>query len=93
MVNPFISVDEQLKRIGWNKYYDCDLGFKYVKKVGVDVYFIAHFDKYHIDFSDEGRPIGVGEKDLELFAVKIKEWRRRNGRNSETGRHYSKKQS
>ena len=90
MVNPFISIDEQLKRIGWNKYYECDLGFKYVRKIGVDVYHIAHFDRYHIDFSDEGRPIGVSEITLELFPAKKKEWRRQYGRNTESGRHTDK---
>ena len=97
MVNPFISVDEQLSRIGWNVYYDGDKGFHFVKKIGIEVWHSALFWKsdYGMRFFDPilEKAIEVNEKELELFAAKIKEWRRRNGRNSEVGRHYSKKQS
>ena len=96
MVNPFISVDEQLRKFYWNKYYECGLGFEFVKKWGVDVYEKAVFDGKHIVFYwpmsvVPNAPGPMNEKELELFAAKIKEWRRQYGRNTESGRHSSKK--
>lgn len=94
MVNPFISIDEQLSRFGWNKYYENENGFRFVRRMGVDVKFIADFNKYGIKFYDEPyvfRSIDVTEVTLELFAAKIKEWRKQNERNTKGGRHYRKK--
>lgn len=94
MVNPFISIDEQLKKYGWNKYYENENGFRYVMRIGIEVFFYADFNKYGIKFYDEVpeiRAIEVSEIALELFAAKIKEWRRQHGRNTESGRHSSKK--
>ena len=94
MVNPFISIDEQLKKYGWNKYYENENGFRYVMRIGIEVFFYADFDKYGIKFYDEVpeiRAIEVSEVTLELFAAKIKEWRRQYGRNTESGRHTGKK--
>lgn len=97
MVNPFISIDEQLKRIGWNKYYECEKGFGYVKHIGDDVFYRADFDRYGIQFYDpylyDHDAISVTEVVLELFAAKIKEWRRQYGRNTESGRYSGKKRS
>lgn len=96
MINPFISVDEQLKQIGWNKYYETDEGFTFVKKWGVEVFEKAMFDGKHIRFlwpmsCLPDAPAPVDEKDMELFAAKIKEWRRQYGRNTKGGRHFSEK--
>lgn len=92
MVNPFISVDEQLHRIGWNKFYENDVGFRFVKKMGNDIYFVAEFDKKGIRFLDDLYEFGairVNEPELELFKVKIKEWRKQYGRNTESRSHTS----
>ena len=96
MINPFVSIDEQLHRHGWNKYYENGNGFRFVKMMGVDVRFLADFNKYGIKFYDDPylfRSIDVNEVTLKLFAAKIKEWRRQNERNSKAGRHYRKKRS
>ena len=97
MINPFISIDEQLNRHGWVKYFENKNGFRFVKKIGVDVYFYASFNKLSgISFYDEVpefRSIETDEKTLELFAAKIKEWRRQYERNTESKRASCKKQS
>ena len=95
MINPFISIDEQLHRQGWNMYYCNKTGFRYVKKVGVDVFFFADFNtegvKFFNDPIEENNPIFVEEEVINLFAAKMKEWRRQYERNTQTGRHYCKK--
>ena len=96
MINPFISIDEQLKKYGWNKYFENENGFRYVLRIGIEVFFYADFDKYGIKFYDEVpeiRAIEVSETTLELFAAKIKEWRRQYERNTESRRTPCKKQS
>ena len=95
-INPFISLDEQLERIGWHKFYENEHGFRYTRKIGVDVIFIANFNKYGIRFYDDPytfHAIDVSEITLKLFAAKIKEWRRYYGRTTEGGLHYSKERS
>lgn len=88
MVNPFISVDQHLENLGWRKYYENRGGFKYVKKLGVDVYYLAEFKGEGVRFYDDmiiGHDydsIEVNEKELEVFAVKIKEWRRQYERSN-----------
>ena len=95
MINPFVSIDEQLSRIGWIKFYECQKGFGYVKHIGDDIFYRADFDRYGIQFYDpclyDHDAISVTEVALELFAAKIKEWRRQYGRNTEGGRHFSEK--
>ena len=86
MINPFISINQQLEDVGWKKYFDNDKGFKYVLKIGVDVYQLAEFRGNGIRFYDDTiighdyDSIEVDEKTLELFAAKIKEWRKQYGR-------------
>lgn len=80
-VNPFVSVDQQLFDIGWNRYYENENGFRYAKKIGVDVWHLADYNKTGIRFYDDmiiGHDydsITVDEKELLLFAKKIKEWK------------------
>ena len=99
MVNPFVSIDEQLSRYGWNKYYENENGFRYARKIGTSVFYLADFDKSGIKFYDDmiiGHDydaIRVNGKTLELFAAKIKEWRARYGRNTKDRRHSSKERS
>lgn len=82
MVNPFISVDQHLENLGWKRYYENEGGFKYVKKIGVDIYYLAEFKGEGIRFYDDmvlGHSyysIIVNERELEVFAAKIKEWRK-----------------
>lgn len=96
MVNPFVSIDQQLSDIGWKKYYESEFGFQFVKKVGMDVYFHAKFIKQGLTFYDDidlMNSIAVKDKELELFAAKIKEWRRQYERNTKAGRHSRKERS
>lgn len=100
MVNPFVSIDQQLSDVGWKKRNESDDGFHYLKKIGVDVWYSAAFkERSGIRFYDPmilGRDydsICVNEKELELFAAKIKEWRKKHGCSTKTGRHYHKELS
>ena len=96
MINPFISVDEQLKEIGWNIYYYGDKGFHFVKKMSDEIWYSAlYWKKDGIKFFDPilEKSICVKEKELELFAAKIKEWRRQYERNTKGGRHFSEERS
>lgn len=96
-INPFISIDEQLKRIGWNKYYESSYGFHFVKRIGIEVWHSALFwkDDGGIKFFDPilEKAIIVNEKELALFTAKMKEWRRQNECTNKGGRHFSEKQS
>ena len=96
IINPFISIDEQLKKYGWNKYFENEHGFRYVKKLGVDIYYYAEFNGYGIRFYDEVPElysVDVTEITLTLFTAKIKEWRRQYECTNKGGRHFSKEQS
>ena len=96
LIKPFIPIDEQLKRFGWNKFYENEHGFRYIKKLGVDIFYYADFNGHGIRFHDEVPElysIEVSEATLNLFAAKIKEWRRQNECSNKGGRHYSKEQS
>lgn len=89
MINPFIAIDEQLHNNSWNKFVEGVCGFIYVKRVGVDVFQIANYDKSGIRFYDDAtfshsNAISVNEKELELFSKKIKEWRKQYGRPSKS---------
>lgn len=87
MINPFVSVDQQLSDIGWNKYYESKIGFRFVKKVGVDVFFYADLVPSGLIFYDDMdymRSIAVKEKELELFTAKVKEWRKQYERNTKS---------
>lgn len=96
MVNPFVSIDQQLADFGWNKLSETTEGFVFVKKWGIEVFEKAMFDGKHIRIFwpmsvIPDAPGPVDEKELELFSAKIKDWRKQNEHNSKNGRHYSKK--
>lgn len=98
IINPFISIDEQLADIGWKKLCETTEEFIFVKKWGIEVFEKAAFDGKHIRFLwpmsvIPDAPGPVDEKELALFAAKIKEWRRQNECTDKGGRHFSKKQS
>lgn len=96
IINPFISIDEQLRELGWDKYHEGETGFNYVKKMGDEIWFIALYSKNDgIKFFDPilESAIYMNEKELALFAAKIKEWRRQNECTNKGGRHFSKEQS
>ena len=70
----------------------------FVKKWGIEVFEKATFDGKHIRFLwpmsvIPDAPGPVDEKELALFAAKIKEWRRQNECTDKGRRHFSKKQS
>lgn len=99
MVNPFISIDEQLADFGYVKLQEGVWGFTYAKHLGDGYVIKAECRDGRIKFYD---PMVLGhdfdsayvdEKELELFRAKIKEWRKQNERNSKNGRHYSKERS
>jgi len=97
MVNPFISVDEQLNRIGYVKLDEGSLGFTFAKHLGGGYAVKAECRGGYICFYDPGilnhDAFSVNDKELELFAAKVKEWRKQYGRNTKIGRHFSKKRS
>ena len=84
-INPFISVDQQLEDIGWIRQYEGSKGFIYGKRIGVGFFYVARYAKgwngfYGIKFYDgeilhDYDAIPVNEKELVLFAKKIKEWK------------------
>ena len=53
IINPFISIDEQLSEQGWNKYCENENGFRFVQKLGIEVFYLADFDKNGIKFFDD----------------------------------------
>lgn len=84
MFDCFKSIDRRLSDIGWKRFYENKNGFRYVKKVGIDVFFYADQIKEGIFFYDDNvymRTIPVDETELKLFRIKIKEWRRQYGYN------------
>lgn len=84
MFDCFKSIDRRLSDIGWKKFYENKNGFRYVKKVGIDVFFYADQTKSRIVFYDDidyMNAISVNEIELKLFQAKIKEWRRQYGYN------------
>ena len=68
-----------------------------MKKVGVDIFFFADFNtegvKFFNDPIEENNPIFVEEEVLNLFATKIKEWRRQYECSNKSRRRCSEKQS
>ena len=99
MVNPFVSIDQQLSDIGYVKLWEKSWGFAYAKHIGDGYAIKAECHNGRIKFYDPmvlGHDFDsayVGEKELELFRAKIKEWRKENERNSKAGRHYREKRS
>lgn len=96
MINPFISIDYQLEQAGWNKYSDNRAGFIFTKKIGNDLALVAECrasqgGKIRFLYSEERDGSFIEEKDLYLFAKKLKEWRWKNEHPNKGGRHYSKK--
>lgn len=85
MFNPFISIDEQLKNIGYIKQHEGEHGFAYAKHVGGGYIYIAEALKppdknieLTIRFYDPdryGESALVTEKELLLFSKKLKEWK------------------
>lgn len=79
-INPFVSVDIHLENDGWIKQYEGEKGFTYAKKIGVSVFYVAKYREGGIRFFD-GVGFGVydaipiDEKELMLFAKKIREWK------------------
>lgn len=88
MINPFISIDQQLEDVGWKKLYETQNGFGYARKIsseiamkaeGVYVYDTFCFGCY--DPSSVYRTTYlINEHDMRLFTAKIKEWRKQYGR-------------
>lgn len=95
MINPFISVDEQLGRIGYMKLQEGPWGFIFAKHLGDGYCIKAECHGGYIQFYDpslwDHDAASVNDKELELFIAKIKEWRRQYGRNTKGGRHFSEK--
>ena len=80
MVNPFVSVDQQLENIGWIKQYEGDKGFTFAKKIGVGCFYVAESRNGKVCFYDgmafyDYDAVAADEKELMLFAKKIKEWK------------------
>lgn len=82
MINPFVSVDQQLEDIGYVRQYEGRKGFVYAKNVGGGYIFIAEAIKYEkigVRFYDpngyDETAIFVSDKELKLFARKLKEWK------------------
>lgn len=97
MVNPFVSIEQQLSDIGYMKLQEGSWGFVYAKHLGDGYVVKAECHGGYIQFYDPSilhhDAVYVSEKELELFRAKIKEWRKENERNSKAGRHYSEKRS
>lgn len=79
-INPFVSVNQQLEDIGWIRQYEGDKGFTFAKKIGVGCFYVAESRKGKIRFYDglvfyDYDAVAVNEKELMLFAKKIKEWK------------------
>ena len=79
-INPFVSINQQLEDLGWIMEYEGDIGFTFAKKVGIEVFHVAQYRKDGICFYDgvafyEHETVPVNEKELMLFAKKIKEWK------------------
>ena len=94
IINPFISVDEQLNEAGYVKLDEGPLGFTFAKHLGGGYVVKAECRGGYICFYDPDLlhhdAVSINDKELRLFAAKIKEWRKQHGRNTETGRHYDK---
>ena len=85
-INPFVSVDIHLENDGWIKQYEGIEGFTYAKNVGGGYIYIAQLKNtilgftirfYDPDFNN--RASWVSEKELRLFARKMKEWKEQHG--------------
>lgn len=86
LVKFYQSTDQQLEDIGYVKQYEGDKGFIYAKNVGGGYINIAEALKalenekeLTVRFYDasgiEKYPTCVNEKELRLFARKLKEWK------------------
>ena len=79
-INPFISVNQQLEDIGWIRQYEGRRGFTFAKKIGIEVFYVAEYRDGGMSFYDgvgfdDFISVPVNEKELVLFAKKIKEWK------------------
>lgn len=100
MINPFISVDQQLEYKGFKKFYDGDIGFIFIKPIG-DGYSV----KAQAELRSDGKlririfdpqsnvPVYIEDDILELFAAKMKDWRKTYGRSAKTRKNSNKKRS
>ena len=97
MVNPFISIDQQLSNLGYVKLQEGSWGFTFAKHLGGGYCIKAECHGGYIQFFDPSLlnhdAISVNDKDLELFVAKIREWRRQYGHNPKAGRHSRKERS
>ena len=80
MMNPFVSVDQQLENIGWIKQYEGDKGFTFAKKIGVECFYVAESRNGRVCFYDgtvfcDYYAVAANEKELLLFSKKLKEWK------------------
>ena len=97
MVNPFISADVQLEKLGYTKLQEGPWGFVFARHLGGGYCLKAECHGGYIQFYDPSLlhhdAVSIDTKELELFAAKIKEWRRQYERNTKGGRHYSKERT
>ena len=87
MVNPFVNLDEQLKKRSLFKRWENEKGFRYVKVYGDRSAFVVdasvnYEGKLRLKVFDQEllRCATLSEQEMELFTAKMKEWRRRYGR-------------
>ena len=97
IINPFVSVDQQLSEAKWVKMHENSNGFTFVKPLGSGYFIKADCEHGKIKFFDplvdRDNAKEIDEIELKLFAAKIKEWRRQYECSNKGGRHYSEKQS
>lgn len=99
MVNPFVSIDQQLSDIGYVKLQEGPWGFAYAKPLGDGYCVKAECKKGRIIFYDpmvighDYDSVYISDKELDLFAAKIREWRRIYERDTKAGRHYRKERT
>ena len=86
MINPFVSIDQQLLDIGYVKQYEGPKGFIYAKNAGGGnihkaeaLKAISNKNELKVRIYDPGiiydSAVWISEKELLLFSKKLKEWK------------------
>lgn len=86
MINPFVSINQQLEDIGYVRQYEGQYGFIFAKNVGGGYVHLAEalapieenkelkirFYDPHVTYNSS---VQVSAKELALFSKKLKEWK------------------